>query len=127
MRGCPPPPRLPWCSRSWSDSSCWADRLHGRTTRPELAIRLALGADPGQIRSLVLASGRRPFVAGLLLGVFGGVMVGVFASSLLYGVGPVEPLSMCAAAALVGVVVLGASHLPARRAMRIDPAGPFRQ
>ena len=93
---------------------------------PELAIRLALGADPGQIRSLVLASGLRLFVPGLLLGVFGGVMVGVFASSLLYGVGPVEPLSMCAAAALVGVVVLVASYLPARRAMRIDPAGLLR-
>jgi ABC-type lipoprotein release transport system permease subunit len=61
-----------------------------------------------------------------MLGLLGAVGVGLVASSLLYRVGPADPLSMALAAGVIAVVVLGASYLPARHAMRVDPAGVLR-
>jgi ABC-type antimicrobial peptide transport system permease subunit len=95
-----------------------------RTT--EIAIRMALGAEPSRIRAMVLGSGLRLLVPGIVLGLLGAVGVGLVASSLLYRVGPADPLSMALAAGVIAVVVLGASYLPARHAMRVDPAGVLR-
>lgn len=95
-----------------------------RTT--EIAIRMALGAEPHRIRAMVLGSGLRLLVPGILLGLIGAVGVGVVASSLLYRVGPADPLSMAASSAVIAFVVLVASSLPARLAMRVDPAGVLR-
>jgi ABC-type antimicrobial peptide transport system permease subunit len=95
-----------------------------RTT--EIAIRMALGAEPDSIRRMVIGSGVRLLVPGLMLGLLGAIGVGVVASSLLYNIGPADPLSMAASAAVIGLVVLAASYLPARQAMRVDPAGVLR-
>ncbi len=95
-----------------------------RTT--EIAIRIALGARPQQIRGEVLGSGLRLLVPGLAIGLLGAAGVGTLASSLLHEVGPADPLSMSAAAIALTVVAISASYLPARRAMRVDPADVLR-
>ena len=93
----------------------------------EIAVRIALGASPDRIRALVLGGGLRLLVPGLLLGVIGAIAAGRVASGLLYGVGAVDPLTMVAAALVLAAVVMAASYLPARRAMRVDPATALRR
>jgi len=90
-------------------------------------VRMALGATPDRIRSLVLAGSLRLLVPGLLLGVAGAIGAGRLASGLLYGVGAVDLWTMAGAAAVLAGVVMAASYLPARRAMRVDPAVALRR
>lgn len=93
----------------------------------EIAVRMALGASPDRIRALVLGGGVRLLVPGVVLGVLGAIGAGRLASGLLYGVGAVDPLTMGAAALVLAVVVMTASYLPARKAMRVDPAVALRR
>jgi predicted permease len=93
----------------------------------EIAVRMAVGATPDRIRSLVLGGGVRLLLPGLLLGVAGAIGAGRVASGLLYGVGAVDPWTMIGAAVLLTAVVMTASYLPARRAMRVDPATALRR
>ena len=87
----------------------------------EIGIRMALGASPRQILSMVLRE------AGILLGV--GVAVGLVlalaagrsAATLLFGLKPYDPATMAAAAAGLVVVAVAASLVPARRAARLEP------
>jgi predicted permease len=87
----------------------------------ELGLRMALGAERGQVLWMFLRG-------GLLLGA-AGLMVGtplVFAttrllSSLLYGVAPSDPMSILLAAAAIFAIAAAATYLPARRAARVDP------
>jgi predicted permease len=94
---------------------------------PEIAMRMALGATPDRIRALVLGGGLRLLFPGLLLGVIGAIGAGRAAAGLLYGVGAVDPLTMGAAAVVLTAVVMTASYVPARRAMRVDPATVLRR
>jgi putative ABC transport system permease protein len=105
----------------------------GRRTR-EIAVRMAVGADGGRLRRMVVSQGLRLAAVGVALGigvavlasrVLGSFLLGVSAvdpsSSLLFGVTPLDPLTYAAVAALmVGVTAL-ASWVPARRATRVDP------
>jgi predicted permease len=89
--------------------------------RQELGVRVALGAASNDIVRLVLADGTRivacGLVAGCLLAAIGTRALG----SLLFGIGPLDPFTLAAAAALLTVVALFASYLPARNASRTDP------
>ena len=91
-----------------------------RRTR-ELGIRAALGADPGQIRRLVLRQGLVPALAGIVIGV--GISLGVTRTlrSLLFGVSPTDPLSFVVMTGVLLAAALVACYLPARRASRVDP------
>jgi predicted permease len=93
----------------------------------EIALRMALGATPDRIRALVLRGGLRLLVPGLLLGVAGAIAAGRLASGLLYGVGAFDPLTMGAAAVVLAGVVMTASYLPARQAIKVDPAVALRR
>jgi putative ABC transport system permease protein len=93
----------------------------------EIAVRMALGATPDRIRALVLGGALRLLGPGLLLGIVGAMAAGRAASSLLYGVGAVDPLTMGAAAVVLAAVVMTASYLPARNAMKVDPAVALRR
>jgi putative ABC transport system permease protein len=93
----------------------------------EIAVRIALGATPDRIRALVLGGGVRLLLPGLFLGVIGAIGAGQAAAGFLYGVDAVDPLTMGAAAVVLTAVVMTASYLPARRAMRVDPATALRR
>jgi predicted permease len=93
----------------------------------EIGVRLALGARPGGIVSLVLKEGLVLVLVGGVLGLAGGVAVGRVAQALLYETSPLDPTTMAAAAALLLAVALLAVLLPARRAARVDPLEALRQ
>jgi putative ABC transport system permease protein len=91
-----------------------------RQTR-ENGIRIALGAEHGDIMKLVLGRAIRLGVIGLLLGFAGAFAAGRLGTRLLFGVGAADPVTYCLTALLLFVVVVMAGYLPARRAARIDP------
>jgi predicted permease len=87
----------------------------------EIGIRIALGAAPGAIRSLVLKQGVGLTLAGVAIGVAGGLGVARLLGSLLYGVGATDPISFVVAGLLLAGISLLACYLPARRATKTDP------
>lgn len=91
-----------------------------RRTR-EMGIRMALGAQPGQVVRLVVSEGTRPVLLGAGLGLLLAVGLSRFMQGLLYGVPPGDPLSFAAAALVLGAVAFLACLVPARRAARVDP------
>jgi predicted permease len=93
----------------------------------EIAVRVALGADPRRIRTDVLRGGLALLLPGCVLGVIGSIALGQAVSGLLYGIGPVDPFTLAGATLLLAAVVMTASYIPARRAMRVDPAAALRR
>ena len=98
----------------------------GLRTR-EIGIRLALGAQGGDVLRLVLGQGVRLVTAGLALGLGTALALAHLMTSLLYGVRPTDPATLAAVAGLLGGVSLLACWLPARRATRIDPLHALRE
>jgi putative ABC transport system permease protein len=96
---------------------------HSLATRSrELAVRLALGAEPGGIRRLVLGEGLRLAGLGILLGLVVSVLLMRLLSGLLFGVQPAEPLVYAGVAALLEAAAAAACYPLARRAGRVAPA-----
>jgi predicted permease len=90
--------------------------------RGEIGLRQVLGATPGSIRWHILRNGVWLGGAGVVLGIAGAVVLGRLLASLLYGVGPYDPVALASGAVVfLGVAAL-ASILPATRAARIPPA-----
>jgi putative ABC transport system permease protein len=87
----------------------------------EIGIRMALGARTENVRRLAMRHGLTPALVGVVLGVFGALAATRLAASLLYGVSPRDPLTFGCVVALLVLVALGASWLPARRATRVEP------
>jgi putative ABC transport system permease protein len=87
----------------------------------EMAVRLALGAHPRQVRRLVLADGSKIAMAGLLAGTCGAVATVRVLERVLYEVEPFDALTFLSAFAVLAVAALAASLVPAWRATRIDP------
>ncbi len=87
----------------------------------EFGIRMALGSTPRQVKSLVVRSGLRTALMGLLAGMAGAAALASGLRALLFGVTPLDPAVMGAVAALLLMVALIANYVPARRATRIDP------
>jgi putative ABC transport system permease protein len=87
----------------------------------EFAVRVALGAKPGDIFKLVIRQALAQTGIGLAIGLILAFGVGHLLASLLYGILPSDPMTFAAVSSLVSIVALVASHLPARRAMRVDP------
>ena len=92
----------------------------------EIGIRLALGAEPGDVRSLVVGQGLRPILAGVVIGLLCAWPSMHLIESLLFGVPPNDAITLAAVAALLTVVGVLASYLPARRASRVDPVVALR-
>jgi putative ABC transport system permease protein len=92
----------------------------------ELGIRRALGAQHADILSLVLRQGFGLTIAGIALGVGGGLALTRFLKSLLFEVSPADPGTFVGVAILFLAVALAAAYVPARRATRIDPMQALR-
>ena len=90
----------------------------------EIGVRMALGAEKGQIFQMVIGQGLRMAVVGLTIGAAAALILARLLSSfshLLYGVGPSDPVTFASVSlVLTGVAVL-ACYIPARRASRVDP------
>ncbi len=97
----------------------------GRRTR-EIAVRMALGARIGDTLALILRESALLVGLGLVGGCLGAGLLGRMIGSLLYGVRPLDPVSVVAVSALLAAVALGAALIPARRAARVDPARALR-
>ena len=82
---------------------------------------LAVGAEPGDVQRMVVAEAMGLVTAGLLLGVALSVAAGRVLRGMVVGVESISPAVYVAGAAVLAVVALVASWLPARRAARIDP------
>ncbi len=93
--------------------------LSGRTR--ELGIRIALGANTGQIFALVLSQATRWLLAGLALGLALAAACSWGLRSLVYGVNPLDPVFLALGAGVVGIAMIVACLVPARRAARTDP------
>ncbi len=87
----------------------------------EIGIRMALGAQPGQVLRLVMGQGFALALAGVALGVAIALASTRILASLLYGIGARDPLTIIAVASGLLVVALAACWVPARRAMRVSP------
>ncbi|HEX2457313.1 MAG TPA: ABC transporter permease [Vicinamibacterales bacterium] len=94
--------------------------LVGRRTR-ELGLRLALGARPSQILTSVVMDGLRLAGLGLILGLGLSLIVSRALQGALFGVRTTDPITLISVAAILGVVAVAASVIPARRAMHVDP------
>jgi putative ABC transport system permease protein len=87
----------------------------------EIGIRMALGARGADVLRLVLRQGMFPVLLGAMAGVLGAVAATKAIRSMLFGVTPLDPVSLAVAPALLAAVALLACYLPARRATRVDP------
>jgi predicted permease len=87
----------------------------------EVAIRLALGASPANVLSLVVRQGMWLLIVGLAIGMTIAYGALPLMSSLLIGISAKDPLTFAAVGALLAFVALAASYMPARRAARVDP------
>ncbi|MPY86839.1 MAG: FtsX-like permease family protein [Luteitalea sp.] len=94
--------------------------------RPELAIRLALGATPRSLLWLVVRQGMTLAAVGVALGVLLALGATRALGSLLYGISTADPVSYIVVGAALLVVGAAACYLPARRAMRVQPMGVLR-
>src|SRR5262249_45073095 len=92
----------------------------------EIGVRIALGAQKGDVLRLVVGHGLRMSVVGELIGLAGAMALTHVMQSMLYGVKSTDPTTFVAVALLLGLVAIAASYVPARRAMRIDPIAVLR-
>jgi putative ABC transport system permease protein len=87
----------------------------------EMGLRMALGANPGDVLRLVLWQGLKLVSFGLLFGVSTALAMTRFMSSLLFGVTATDPVTFVSVVIVLTLVALTACYIPARRAMSVDP------
>jgi putative ABC transport system permease protein len=93
---------------------------------PEIGIRMALGAQPGDVLGLVLRRAAVVTAAGIVIGAGSALLLTRLLAALLYGVEPGDPVTFVSVAALLGVIALVAGYIPARRATRVDAIAALR-
>jgi predicted permease len=90
-------------------------------SKQEIGIRMALGAQSGDVLRMVIRQGALLAGAGIAFGAAGALTVTGFLRSLLFDIGPTDPATFVSVAILLVLVALLACYIPARRAMRVDP------
>jgi predicted permease len=94
--------------------------------RREIGIRMALGAQRGQVMGMVLRRSIVLAAIGIVIGLAGAAGVTRFLHGLLFGVTPLDPMTFAATAALFACIALVAAYAPARRATTVDPLEALR-
>ena len=92
-----------------------------RRRTQEIGIRMALGARPANVLSMVIREGLLLTLAGVCGGLAGAALLTRVMATLLFGVEPTDPVTYTIVALLLSVVALVACYVPARRATRVDP------
>jgi predicted permease len=92
----------------------------------EFGIRAALGATPANLRRLILKEGAGVAIPGLAVGIGVSLACARLLKSLLYGLSPMDPISLAAAGVVLSVITVLSVWLPARRAARVDPGAAIR-
>lgn len=93
----------------------------------EIGLRMAMGAQRGDVLRMVLADGMQLAMVGVVLGMGGALSLASLVASLLFGITPFDPVSDAGTAALLLLVAAIACYVPARRAMTMDPLQALRQ
>jgi putative ABC transport system permease protein len=92
----------------------------------EIGIRMALGASPGDVRSVVMLQGMRLALLGILLGIPAALGLARIAVSMIFGIRTWDPAVLAVVAALLSGVALVAAYVPSLRATRVNPADALR-
>ncbi len=92
----------------------------------EIGLRMALGAEAGTVRWMVLAQGARLLGAGIVVGLALALLLSRVLAGVVVGVSSTDPLTFVGVPLLLAVVALAANLIPARRATRMDPAATLR-
>jgi len=106
--------------------------LHGVTAHTtarrtaEIGIRVALGAQKGQVLTLILRQVLQPVAAGAILGLLLSRLVKRWIEAFLFGVKPLDPLTLAAAVVVLAAIALAAAFIPAWRAARANPVTALR-
>ena len=87
----------------------------------EIGIRMALGAQPGDVQGMILGHSAKLTLLGVGLGLAGSFVLVQFLTSLLFGVGAYDAVTFIGVSLLLAVVAMAAAYVPARRAVRVDP------
>jgi len=93
---------------------------------PEIGIRLAIGAQRGDVLRLILGRAARTAVIGLIAGLAGAIALQRLMASLLYGVSPTDPMVLASVAVVMAISALAAALGPAIWASRVDPLEALR-
>lgn len=96
------------------------------TRTQEIGLRIAIGAQPGDIVRMIIGEGLALSLIGVTFGLAGALWLGRAASSLLYGVSATDPLTFTVVSLLLTAVAAAACYVPARRSSRIDPIRALR-
>jgi ABC-type antimicrobial peptide transport system permease subunit len=87
----------------------------------EIGIRMALGAQQGDVLRLVMAQGSKLTAAGLILGVLSSLALTGFLKKMLFGVDAKDPMTFAGVMAILAAVAVAACFIPALRAVRVEP------
>jgi predicted permease len=87
----------------------------------EIGIRMALGAEPGDVLRMIVGDGMKLALLGLVIGITASLPLMKYLESQLYGVKARDPLTFVGVAAGLALVALAACYFPARRATKVDP------
>jgi putative ABC transport system permease protein len=96
------------------------------TRTQEIGLRVAIGAQRGDIFRMIIGEGLKLSLTGVGIGLVGALWLGGSASSLLFGVTATDPLTFAGVSLLLTAVAVAACYVPARRAMRVDPVVALR-
>jgi len=88
---------------------------------------MALGATPGRLHREVIGHAARLVGGGIVLGLPAAMLIAFALKTFLAGLSPFDPIAFASAAALMTLVALAASYLPARRVARVDPLITLRE